>query len=98
MPLGTEVWWTQMADGREWIISQVATAGRGSEVTLILQTNRIPYVGLPRVGRRACFSELNTQERYEVHLPQEIPWTHRPKEPPPADGHLEHTDRGSEAA
>jgi hypothetical protein len=95
MPLGTEVWWTATPAGREWLIANVIAAGHGSEVTLVLQTNRTPEVGLPRAGRRACFSELNTRAGYDVHLPQQIPWTHRPKEPPPADSHLE---SGSEAA
>jgi hypothetical protein len=98
MPVGTEVWWTQMPDGREWAISGVAAAGRGSDVTLVLQTNRTPPVGLPRVGRRACFSELNTQDGYEIHLPQDTPWTHRPKEPPPTDTNIEPTDGSVEAA
>jgi hypothetical protein len=95
MPLGTEVWWTEMPAGREWVIAKVIAAGRGSEVSLVLQTNRRPAAGLPRVGQRACFSELNTRAGYEVHLPQQIPWTHRPKKPPSADGDLESS---SEAA
>jgi hypothetical protein len=94
MPLGTEVWWTKMPAGREWVVTQVVAADRGSDVNLVLQTNRTPDVGLPRVRHRACFSELNTREGYEVHLPQQIPWTHRPKGPPPTDTDLE----GSEAA
>ena len=89
MPVGTELWWTRTADKREWIISRVVAAGTGSEVTLILQTNRTPDVGLPRVVKRACFSQLNTGAGYEVHLPQQTPWTHLPKEPPPNDTDLE---------
>ena len=58
-------------------MAQVTTAGSGSLVTLILQTNRTQDAGLPRVRRRACFSELNTLAGYEVHLPQQVPWTHR---------------------
>ena len=73
MPVGTEVWWTQAPKGREWVVAQVTTAGSGSLVTLILQTNRTQDAGLPRVRRRACFSELNTLAGYEVHLPQQVP-------------------------
>ena len=93
MPLGAEVWWTKMPGGREWLVTRVTANGRGSEVELVLQTNRTPPMGLPRVKDRACFSELNTQEGYEVHLPQQIPWTHRPKEPAPTADL-----KGSEAA
>jgi hypothetical protein len=91
MPLGTEVWWTKMPAGREWVITQVMTAVSGCDVTLVLQTNRTPDVGLPRDRDRACFSELNTREGYEVHLPQQIPWTHRLKGPPPTNMDLEGT-------
>jgi hypothetical protein len=89
MPLGSEVWWTTMPAGREWVVTQVVATGGGSDVNLILQTNRTPNVGFPRVGQRDCFSELNTRERFEIHLPQQVPWTHRPKVRPPADTDLE---------
>lgn len=76
MPQGTKVWWTQAPAQREWVIAQVVAAGGGSDVTVILQTNRTPEAGLPRLGQRACFSQLNTRPSYEVHLPQQTPWTH----------------------
>jgi hypothetical protein len=98
MPLGTEVWWTKMPAGREWVVTEVVVAGSGSDVTLVLQTNRTPDADLPRVRQRACFSEVNTVEGYEVHLPQQVPWTHRPKEPAPTDKDLDLNDTGSEAA
>jgi hypothetical protein len=94
MTLGTELLWTKMPAGREWLVTQVVAAGGGSDVELVLQTNRAPEAGLPRMRDRACFSALNTREGYEMHLPVQIPWTHRPKEPPPTDTDLE----GSEAA
>ena len=89
MPLGTQLWWTKMPDGREWIVTQVIAAGSGSEVTSGSQTNRVPNAALPVVRQRACFSELNTREGYEIHLPQQAPWTHRPEEPPPTETHIE---------
>jgi hypothetical protein len=92
MPLGTELWWTKAPAGREWLVTQVVAAGSGSEVTLVLQTNRTPSAALPRARQRACFSELNTRERYELHLPERVPWTHRPKEPPSMDTDLEGSD------
>jgi hypothetical protein len=92
MPLGTELWWTKTPAGREWLLTQVAAAGSGSDVTLILQTNRVPGAGLPRCGDRICFSELNTREAYEVHLPQATPWTHRPKGPPSAETDLDSSE------
>jgi hypothetical protein len=98
MPVGTEVWWTKMPAGREWVVEDVVATGTGSEVTLILQTNRTQAAGLPRVGNRSCFSELNTREGYEVHLPEQIPWTHRPKEPPPTETDLDFNGDGAEAA
>ncbi|MBA1158676.1 hypothetical protein [Microvirga mediterraneensis] len=98
LPTGTEVWWTKAPAGREWVIMSVAGNGAGSEVTLILQTNQAQEAGLPRVGQRACFSQLNTRTPYEVHLPQSTPWTHRPKEPPPPETDLENTSDITEAA
>jgi hypothetical protein len=92
MPLGVEVWWTKMPNGREWLVTRVTANSRGSEVELVLQTNRTPPMGFPRVRDRACFSELNTREGYEVHLPKQVPWTHRPKEPAPTDTNLEGTE------
>ena len=62
----------------------MVTTGEGAEVTLILQTNHQLDAGLPRIGRRACFSKLNTRDSYEVHLPVEVPWTHRVAEAPAA--------------
>ena len=77
MPLGTDVWWTTMPGGKEWLVSDVVAAGGGSNVTLILQTNRVPAVGLPIIGSRACFSQFNTRPGYELYLPEKAPWTHR---------------------
>ena len=98
MPAGAEVWWTQMPAGREWIVERVAiTTSGGSEVTLALQTNRIPSVGLPVVGNRACFSQFNTRAGYELFLPTEVPWTHRVAlTAAPVD--LDYNDSGGEAA
>ena len=96
MPCGTEIWWTKVPSGREWIVASVTGNGAGSEVTLVLQTNRMPDAGLPCLGERVCFSQLNTREQTEVYLPSETPWTHRVDAPPETD--LESTDSGSEAA
>jgi hypothetical protein len=76
---GTDVWWTQMPAGREWLIVEVTPSGSGSEVRLVLQTNR--QLAVPCVGDRACFSLLNLQEGYGVHLPWQVPWTHQPPSP-----------------
>lgn len=98
MPVGTEVWWIESPRGREWLISSVTASDTGSVVTLVLQTNRTQAAGLPRIGRRACFSELNTHDSYEVHLPQQVPWTHRSTEPAANETHLEGGAEGAEAA
>lgn len=78
---GAEIWWTQTPDGREWLLDSVVAAGGGSDVTLILQTNRIPSVGLPVVSSRVCFSQFNTQPGYELFLPKQVPWTHQAPTP-----------------
>lgn len=77
MPPGTDVWWAQVPAGKEWLVAEVVGAGGGSDVKLILQTNRVPDIGLPVLGGRACFSRFNTKPGYELYLPQEAPWTHR---------------------
>lgn len=98
MPVGKQLWWTLAADKAEWEISSVANEkGGGSVVSVILQTNRSLPAGLPSMGKRACFSELNTREPYELHLPDKIPWTHQNKLDQAKDSDLEHT-AGQEAA
>lgn len=97
MPLGAEIWWTRTPEGREWVLTDVVTAGGGSDVTLILQTNRIPGVGLPVVGSRACFSQFNTRSGYELFLPKQVPWTHKAATPP-APTNLDYSDMGGQAA
>jgi hypothetical protein len=77
MPLGADVWWTQLPAGKEWLVAGVVPVGGGSDVKLILQTNRVPELGLPVIGSRACFSRFNTKPGYELYLPQQTPWTHR---------------------
>lgn len=77
IPLGTKVWWAHAPDGKEWLPSGVVPVGLGSDVTLILQTNRVPSGGLPAVGSRACFSVFNTHPGYEIFLPKQPPWTHQ---------------------
>jgi hypothetical protein len=97
MPPGGEVWWTQTPDGREWLLIGVVAAGDGSDVTLVLQTNRVPSVGLPVVASRVCFSSFNTRPGYELFLPRQVPWTHQATTSPiPTD--LDHTDMGGQAA
>ncbi|RDE49461.1 MAG: hypothetical protein DVS81_16435 [Candidatus Accumulibacter meliphilus] len=94
---GAKVWWTQMPDGREWLLGSVIAASGGSDVTLILQTNRVSDVCLPIVGSRACFSQFNTRPGYELFLPQQAPWTHLAAAPPfPVD--LDYSELGEQAA
>lgn len=86
IPSGTELWWTRIPDGKEWRIeSVVARADSGSDVTLVLQTNRLPKDGLPTKGSRVCFSQFNTKPPYELFLPSAVPWTHKVAEPTPDD-------------
>lgn len=78
VPLGTDLWWTEAPAGKEWRVTSVtATPTGGSDVTLILQTNRMPSGGLPSIGSRECFSQLTTQPPYELFLPSIVPWTHQ---------------------
>lgn len=97
IPRGSELWWTQLSDGREWTIHSVAASGNGSDVTLILQTNRLPEFGLPKLASRVCFSQFNTRPGYELFLPAKAPWTHRVPEPP-AEVDLDYNGPGAEAA
>jgi hypothetical protein len=96
--VGAPLWWTRAPNQREWLIEQVMNAGGGSDVTLLLQTNRTQQVGLPRVGDRACFSELNTRDGYEIHLPKQVPWTHHRSEILPPDEPLDSTGKDVQAA
>lgn len=96
MPLGAEVWWTQTPGGREWLLASLVAAGGGSDVTLILQTNRNLSESLPTVGCRVCFSQFTTRPSYELFLPMQVPWTHQAATPPsPTD--LDYSDLGGQA-
>ena len=81
MPLGTDVWWSTAASEREWVISSIIRAGEGSEVVLILQTNRRLKAGFPASGQRVCFTQIAIKQPYEASLPKSAPWTHRAPEP-----------------
>jgi len=94
---GAELWWTETAGGCKWVIADVVPAGSGSRVNLVLQTNRISNLGFPVVGRRACFSQLNTKPGYELFLPSRVPWTHMPATPP-EESNLDYDDAGGRAA
>lgn len=99
LPIGKHLWWTESAQGREWSIEQILpTSTGGSTITLVLQTNRAQPAGLPTAGVRACFSALNTRDPYQAHLPRQTPWTHRPVTSAAAEGDIEDTDLGQEAA
>lgn len=97
MPPGAEVWWTRTPRGREWQIHDVVDAGQGSDVTLVLQTNRFENTDVPRVGARVCFSEFNTRDHYELFLPTQVPWTHQPIAQPAATD-LDSAEIGGQAA
>lgn len=97
IPRGTEFWWTKAPAHREWIVHNIAPANGESDVTLVLQTNRIPEIGLPKLASRVCFSEFNVRPGYELFLPSKVPWTHRV--PDPAVGvDLDYNGPGAEAA
>lgn len=98
MPARTEVWWTETPDGREWLLNGIVAAGGGSDVTLILQTNHIPDIGLPVVGSRACFSQFNTRPSYELFLPKQVPWSHQAATAPDPTNLDYNDDMGGQAA
>jgi hypothetical protein len=97
MPLGTMLWWTASAAGREWVVHRVESATGGSKVTLVLQTSA-SNSPIPNLRDRICFSQLNTKPGYELHLPKDIPWTHRAQVPEPAGTDLDFGGTVSAAA
>jgi hypothetical protein len=94
MPSGVQLWWTGNASGREWRVIRVEQRGGGSEVSLVLQTNR--FDGLPITGSRACFSVFNTHAPYDAQLPWSTPWTHEVPVVPETD--LDGPETGALAA
>ena len=77
LPVGKELWWTEQADGREYVVDEVQDApGGGALVRLKLMTGA-STTPLPLVGREACFSIHHTVVGYRLQLPREEPWTHR---------------------
>jgi hypothetical protein len=81
IPVGSEIWWTEAAAGREWLVAAISPAGAGSDVTLVLQTNRALAAGLPTLGARVRFTQVPIPDAYEPNLPRQAPWTHRAPEP-----------------
>ncbi|HST39355.1 MAG TPA: hypothetical protein VLK58_07590 [Conexibacter sp.] len=101
MPIGKGLWWTRAAGEKEWTVERIAPMETGgSTIALVLQTNRQLSAGLPVVGERACFSELNTRDSHSLYLPSAAPWTHRPADSSFADPStdIEHTDTENEEA
>jgi hypothetical protein len=74
IPAGRELWWTEQADGREYVVDRVTPHGRGSDVVLKLMTSS--DVPLPTVGEGACFSVHSTSSKWLSKLPDTDPWTH----------------------
>jgi len=85
MPIGTALWWTDAAASREWLLSSVVPVGSGSDVTLILQTNRQLSAGFPAFGSRVRFTQKPIPDSYEPILPSTVPWTHKAPETPVDD-------------
>jgi hypothetical protein len=80
MPLGSPLWWTDAAAESEWQVDAVAPAGSGSDVTLVLQTNRRLRAAFPARGQRVCFTQRGLPDAFEPSLPRNVPWTHRAPE------------------
>jgi hypothetical protein len=81
IPAGKELWWAEQPDGREFVISAVASSPTGgSLVTLKLMTSS-KGTGLPDVGNEATFSIHTTAPGWFVNLPRTDPWTHEPATP-----------------
>jgi hypothetical protein len=76
IPPGRKLYWTELADGREFEVQSVQSDGAGSRVVLKLMTGS--STKLPAVGSDACFSIHSTTVRWPARLPQVEPWTHRP--------------------
>lgn len=78
MSPGRELWWTDAADGREYIVHDVQPdAGGGSLVTLKLSTGA-GSIRMPQIGDQACFSVHSTGKGWVAKLPMAEPWSHRP--------------------
>jgi hypothetical protein len=90
---GKKLWWTEEADGREYLVQAVdPLPGGGARVTLVLQTSR--PARLPTVGQEACFSVYSTGGGYVAPLPRQEPWTHTASVPLPAPGDIEEETEG----
>jgi hypothetical protein len=76
MPVGKELWWTACPDGNSFEIHDVQPAGKGSVVTLKLNTST-RGAPIPRTRDTACFSIHKTSQPWLTGLPYAEPWTHR---------------------
>ena len=83
LPAGKRLWWTATAADYPWEVQDVQPRDDGgSRITLMLTA--APKTGrLPAVGDVITLSTLATRaSNYQIALPQNPPWTHRPDEPP----------------
>ncbi|XXX81374.1 hypothetical protein WMF30_21680 [Sorangium sp. So ce134] len=90
LPVGKELWWTQTAEKREYVITDIRHSAKGdtSIVTLRLETGSAQE--LPKKGETAIFSVHNLSSNAFFMLPEKAPWTHRDPDldaaPPALDG------------
>jgi len=92
IPRGKEMYWTNHAAGREWVITDVCPHkdGKRSIVTLVHQTGS--DVVRPAKGQKALFSIHCTKPPEYFQRPQSTPWTH---EAPPEHSQAIEDDGGS---
>jgi hypothetical protein len=77
LPQGKELWWTEQAAGREYVVEAVQAAPDGGALVMLKLMTGHGSAVLPRVGAEACFSVHHTGNGYRLQLPREEPWTHR---------------------
>jgi hypothetical protein len=95
LPTGKKLWWTATADDAPWEVLSVQTNNKGSRVVLQLCAAPRPD-RLPAVGDLVTLSTLHTStDGYQLPLPQEPPWTHRPDAPTPSPDPIDAGDADS---
>ena len=93
MPAGKQLWWTQHAAGKPWVMDDWRPVPGGLLVTLKLTTGS-QNAPVPAVGTQACFSILNTNWQYPLELNPAAPWPLRAQAATPAPAPIEDDSEG----
>lgn len=90
LPLETELFWTGAPDGTSYSVREIREQKKtGRWRVVLVHWSPGKKVVRPTVGEQATFSIYSTKAGHWFKLPDDVPWTHRPKTPDPVTTDIE---------